>query len=196
MWNTRLFLQTRHYAWRVGNERADCQLREQDVIIDHTGYRTPEEIRYSHVVGVHCEIAAAANARVRYHPTIGRRDADDVGPFQVRGIAWRTEDRVHLDKIHLLIREADDNDKPYLLAVAWSVQAPLDTVDFVGWLQGGAGKQPDWKRNGLRPERPPAYFVPIFDEKGGKFPLRRMDDPALHRLLAEWKRQHPGEVTG
>jgi hypothetical protein len=101
----------------------------------------------NHIEGAAGELAVAKYLNAYWEPTIGRYNADDVGPYQVRTNATRRNDT-------MVIRPRDKEDRIWI-----SVLSFLPEFVICGWLPGNEMKRPEWLR-GSSPGRPQFYAVP------------------------------------
>ena len=99
----------------------------------------------SHVLGAIGELAVAKWLNMYWHPHVGRYDADDVGPFQIR-----TSSRVAGD---LILHPRDADAKPFILVTGVGPRFYI-----CGWCLAAEGKLREYWRDpaGGRP----AFFVP------------------------------------
>jgi|SRR5262245_28334565 len=99
------------------------------------------------------EMAVCRAFNFTWDPTVGRTDAPDAGPFQVRTTHWPDG--------KLILRGAEvESHEAFILVTG-------DGLDYVihGWIMGRAGKREQWlyKEEDPRPgggPREPAYRVP------------------------------------
>lgn len=96
------------------------------------------------IIGMMGEYAVAKVMNIHWQPATNKRLSSlpgDVGRYEVRSSTW--------PNAHLLVREADRDESPYILAIVGE-----QSVDLRGWMYGGQAKSV-----GLRKERN-TYWVP------------------------------------
>ena len=99
------------------------------------------------IIGMMGEYAVSKYLNIHWQPATNKRLADlpgDVGRYEVRSSTW--------PDAHLLVREADKDKSPYILAIVHE-----SSVDLRGFKFGVDAKQPEYHR-----ERQ-TYWVPQAD---------------------------------
>lgn len=131
-------------AMRVGIDRsARCISRGSK---SRSEYKNDEDKIYNSIVGSCGERALAAYLGIEWIPLVDTfTRIPDVGELEVR---TRTK-----DYYDLIIRDCDDDNKPYVLVLGNIVKFRI-----VGWIYAREGKKEKWKHvyGGGRP----SYFVP------------------------------------
>lgn len=123
--------------------------RQMDALKKNRAVRLndPRDNKWStHIEGACGEMAVAKALGIYWNGSMGRIDADDVGPYQVR---------TTFDGGRCLLTHPDDkDDKPYIL-----VTGPAPDFVVRGWLFGRDTKLPEYWRDPSGKNRW-AYFVP------------------------------------
>jgi hypothetical protein len=121
--------------------------------------QAPAKLHWRHWVGATAEVKLAHSLGLEHRATIGRFHEKDVGNYQVRASSSR-----HSQDFRLILRPRDADADVFVCAYVYSVHSRFDTVDFIGWLRGREGKQPQyWTVPNDTAGRPPAYFIPPED---------------------------------
>jgi len=107
----------------------------------------PTDTFSGNIEGTAGEIAVAKFLGVYWQPIVGKIDADDVGPYQVR----TNMSRKYTD---LCLRPRDREDRNYISVLSF---APRFVI--LGFIWGATGKDQKWLRDGT-PGFPPCFYVP------------------------------------
>jgi hypothetical protein len=101
----------------------------------------------SNIEGAAGEMAVAKLLNIYWQPVVGKLDADDVGPYQVRTNMSRKLD-------DLCLRPRDREDRFYISVLSFAPE-----FHVLGFIKGADGKREQWLRDGT-PGHPQCYYVP------------------------------------
>lgn len=142
---------------------------------------SPEEALRRHVVGCVGELGTARCFCFHWDPTVGRLDAKDVGPLQVRTTSTYRRD------FALIVGRTDPEADLYIAVALDSRRREYDRLILRGWLPGRAAKSAAFFGNRVS-GRDPAYYVP-------PAALRPFTDPVFLLYVLRAGGMNPAEIV-